>query len=193
MQLGAYGIDMASGASYQKASFSAGGKNGPTNRRSDRGAFDSMAAGSPREHGRSCEPGSVTDFRAESLTDPRLLNEYAARNRAAGGKLRTPVASKFAQMIRYLLNKRGTRTVISRERSLENPGIPDLFLYRLDAQQRVYGGYFVEVKRRTRKREPARLCPQVKERKSSFSETWVSEPRLSTSWNARRGRADARK
>ena len=83
----------------------------------------------------------------ESLTDPQVLNEYAALNRAAGGKLRTPVASKFAQMIRYLLNKRVLDDVISRERSLANPGIPDLFLYRLDAEQRVYGGFFVEVKR----------------------------------------------
>src|SRR3954454_22802846 len=82
----------------------------------------------------------------ESLTNPKVLDEYAARNRAAGGKLRTPVASKFAQMIRYLVNKRAVEQIIDRERSLENPGIPDLFLYRLDAEKRVYGGYFVEVK-----------------------------------------------
>jgi VRR-NUC domain len=83
----------------------------------------------------------------ESLTDAKALNECAARNRAAGGKLRTPVPSKFAHLLGYLLSRGVLDDVIRRERSVEHPGLPDLFLYRLDSRGRVHGGMFVEVKR----------------------------------------------
>jgi VRR-NUC domain len=83
----------------------------------------------------------------ESLTNPDVLEAYAARNRTGGSRLRSPVSSKYAQLIGFLLEKGVLEEVISRERSAENPGIPDLFLYRVDGAQHVHGGRFVEVKR----------------------------------------------
>jgi hypothetical protein len=92
------------------------------------------------------------------LTDPDVLERYAAQNRSEGGRLRTPVAAKFALLIAYLIEKKLLDAVISLERSPENPGLPDLFLYRVDRAQRVHDGRFVEVKKRNRRtgtREPA--------------------------------------
>jgi hypothetical protein len=91
------------------------------------------------------------------LTDPHALGAYAARNRAAGGRLRTPVSAKFVQLIAYLQEKRVLQKVMDRERSPTNPGLPDLFLYRVDHAGRIHGGRFVEVKKRNRRagtREP---------------------------------------
>ena len=42
--------------------------------------------------------------------------------------------------------------ILERERLGANPGIPDLFLYRLDRAGRVHGGRFAEVKRLERAR-----------------------------------------
>lgn len=80
------------------------------------------------------------------------LKMYAERTRPLGLKLRAPVAAKFAEMLSFLQQKGVLRDVMNRERSAESPGIPDLFLYRVDRAGRLHGGRFVEVKRWDRKR-----------------------------------------
>ena len=87
------------------------------------------------------------------LAKSASLNEYAERNRVAGGLLRTPPSTKFAAMLGFLEGRKVLRKIIKRKRPAGNPGIPDLFLYRLDADGRVLGGRFVEVKRRNRARK----------------------------------------
>jgi len=60
--------------------------------------------------------------------------------------------SKFAALLSFLEHKGVLRDVVDRPRSLDNPGLPDLFLYRVDQKGRVHGGRFVEVKRWDRRR-----------------------------------------
>jgi len=81
------------------------------------------------------------------LTKASVLNEHAERNRTLGGKLRTPVSTKFALMLGYLEKKKVLREIVARRRAVDTPGLPDLFLYRVDREGRVLGGRFVEVKR----------------------------------------------
>lgn len=85
---------------------------------------------------------------APDLTNPAVLRTHAERNRALGGTLRTPVSTRFAALIRFLERKHVLTDVVGRTRSAEKPGLPDLFLYRIDGGGRVLGGRFVEVKRR---------------------------------------------
>ena len=99
----------------------------------------------------------IEGLRSEDLANPAVLEEYAARNRTGGGTRRTPVSSKFAHLLTFLREKDLLQCVVDRERPVASPGIPDLFLYRMDETGRVYGGRFVEVKRHNRRtgyREP---------------------------------------
>jgi hypothetical protein len=50
-------------------------------------------------------------------------------------------------LIAFLRRKKVLSDVVDRARDPSAPGIPDLFLYRLDRAGRVHGGCFVEVKR----------------------------------------------
>jgi hypothetical protein len=67
--------------------------------------------------------------------------------------LRTPQLTKFAAMLGFLNGRGVLRTVTGRTRDAANPGLPDLFLYKVDASGRVHGGRFVEVKRSDRRRK----------------------------------------
>ena len=96
-------------------------------------------------------------LRSEDLSNPAVLEEYAARHRSGGGTRRTPVSSKFAHLLTFLREKDLLQCVVDRERPVASPGIPDLFLYRMDANGRIHGGRFVEVKRHNQQtgyREP---------------------------------------
>jgi hypothetical protein len=83
----------------------------------------------------------------EDVTDPAALHDRVERSRQSGELLRTPVSTKFAAMTRYLVEKKALRAIVDRDRPEASPGLPDLFLYRVDREGRVHGGRFVEVKR----------------------------------------------
>ena len=92
-----------------------------------------------------------------AVTDASVLSQFTERSRASGTKLRVPEATKFAAMNAFLQKRRVLRHVVMRARPAVNPGLPDLFLYRLDRHGRVHGGRLVEVKkwdRRKKVREP---------------------------------------
>lgn len=86
-------------------------------------------------------------LRSDEFARPAVLKEYAERNQAGGGTLRAPVSSKFTHLLTFLAERKLLQCVVERERSASSPGLPDLFLYRMDIEGRVFGGRFVEVKR----------------------------------------------
>ena len=83
----------------------------------------------------------------DGLSNPMVLARHAEKSRVMGNTLRAPEPTKFAAMNAFLQQRGVLRAVVERERDLKNPGLPDLFLYRLDRDKRVHGGRFVEVKR----------------------------------------------
>lgn len=92
----------------------------------------------------------------QEVTDATILQQYIAKSRAAGVKLRTPEAKKFAMMLSWLRERGVLSKLLNRQRRADAPGIPDLFLWRVDRTGRVHDGRFVEVKRwdrRARRRE----------------------------------------
>jgi hypothetical protein len=91
-------------------------------------------------------------LRREDVGDAAMLKQYAEMSRAARVTLRAPQASKFVALLSFLEQKGVLRDVVERARSLDNPGLPDLFLYRVDRKGRVHGGRLVEVKRWDRRR-----------------------------------------
>lgn len=102
------------------------------------------------------------------LANPAVLTAHAQRNRMLGSELRTPESTKFAALIRFLLEKDVLRQVVGRRRSSEKPGLPDLFLYRVDREGRVHGGRFVEVKRRNRRRRTRERVSQEQQAELDF-------------------------
>lgn len=81
---------------------------------------------------------------------PEVLQAYAGRARRSDATLRAPQASKFADMLSFLEQRRVLTAIVNRQRDPAAPGIPDLFLYRVGRDGRVHGGRFVEVKRWSR-------------------------------------------
>lgn len=72
-------------------------------------------------------------------------------------ELRTPQMDKLYALLEWLREREVLGSVVRRERSAASPGIHDLFLFRRSRDGRVFGGRFVEVKRRILKpswREP---------------------------------------
>lgn len=69
--------------------------------------------------------------------------------RNADPRLKATQVDRLLQVIGYLQLREVLQAVIRRERSLANPGLPDLFLWRTDRTGVVKGGHFVEVKRQT--------------------------------------------
>lgn len=91
------------------------------------------------------------------VTNAELLGGHAVRTRLGGSKLRAPQADKLADMLAYLVRRGVLRDVCDHPRAPASPGLPDLFLYKVDSDARVHGGQFVEVKRwdcRSNVREP---------------------------------------
>ena len=63
---------------------------------------------------------------------------------------RAPQVDKFARVIEFLRQRKVLRQVLERTRDPDNPGLPDLFLWRRDRDGAINGGQFVEVKRHVR-------------------------------------------
>jgi hypothetical protein len=101
----------------------------------------------------------------EELTNQDVLSRHAERSRQAGLKLRAPQVTKFAAMLGFLKEKKKgvLQKVMDRPRAADKPGIPDLFLYRVDRNGHVQGGRFVEVKRWDRRRKSERVSTAQKE------------------------------
>ena len=100
-------------------------------------------------------------LRSEDVSNPEVLQEFHDRSRTQRLTLRAPHASKFALLLGFLKRKGALDAILSRDRDPANPGIPDLFLYKVDRQGRVYDGGFVEVKRWNRQRRfRERVSPQ---------------------------------
>jgi hypothetical protein len=121
----------------------------------DRSKEDSARIQGIRFDGCRLPPGTWTllkhwldaGLQLTDVTDPEALQRCADDSRTAGLKLKAPHASKFAAMIGFLQKKGVLHKVLERERDPESPGLPDLFLYRIDRSGDVQGGRFVEVKR----------------------------------------------
>jgi hypothetical protein len=103
-------------------------------------------------------------LRRQDAVRADVLQQYADRSRAAGVKLKAPHSSKFAAVISFLEDRKVLMPVVNRRRDAAAPGIPDLFLYRVDRHDRIHGGRFVEVKRWNRtKKTRERVSPQQKD------------------------------
>jgi len=114
-------------------------------------------------------------LRREDVGDAAVLKQYAQKRRAAYANHRAPEASKFAAMLSFLEQKGVLRDVVERARSLDNPGLPDLFLYRVDRKGRVHGGRFVEVKRwGTRRNVRERVSAAQKEELAFLTQLGLS-------------------
>lgn len=87
----------------------------------------------------------------ERAGDPEQLAAYMTRVRATHPTWRAPHPSKLAALIQYLLGRGVLEKVLSAVRDDRRPGIPDLFVYRLQQTRGVHDGRFVEVKRRVRR------------------------------------------
>jgi hypothetical protein len=109
-------------------------------------------------------PGTWTVFQILTDSAPpgqRVVTADAVRAwvaRSKGINLRGPVPEKFEQLIAYLAGRGLLDDVRSRVRDPKSPGLPDLFLYRLDRDGKVFGGIFAEVKR-----PEERLLPSQRE------------------------------
>lgn len=125
----------------------------------DRSKEDSAKASGIRFDGCRLPPGTWTLLRrwlgdglqVKDVTKPLALKEHAERSRRLGLKLRAPEPSKFARLLSFLVERGVLRKVMNRKRPADKPGIPDLFLFRVDRNGRVHGGRFVEVKRWNRR------------------------------------------
>jgi hypothetical protein len=87
----------------------------------------------------------------DAARDPEQLAAYMARVRAAHPTWRAPHPSKFAVLIQYLHVRGVLEKMLSAVRDDTSPGIPDLFVYRVQPARGVHDGRFVEVKRRVRR------------------------------------------
>ena len=118
-------------------------------------------------------PGTWTTLKAcaergcaldHTLTSEMLRWHFDAL-RSDGLAARAPTPSKFVVVVRHLAARGLLDSVRLRERNLDSPGVPDLFLWRMKADGRPYGCRFVEVKRRyvtggCRRREAIRASQQ---------------------------------
>jgi len=102
------------------------------------------------------------------VTNTNLLKSHAERTRRLGLKLRAPVAEKFSDMLSFLQERKVLRDMMNHERPAETPGIPDLFLYRVDRNGRIHGGRFVEVKRWDRRRKRKERVSAAQEAEIAF-------------------------
>ena len=94
-------------------------------------------------------------LRLDSAIDPTDLKLHLDAARQTHPTWRSPTAVKFVHVIVFLRQKSVLASVLARTRTLQNPGVPDLFLWRQDRNGSV-AGQFIEVKRyvqRTRVRE----------------------------------------
>jgi hypothetical protein len=95
-----------------------------------------------------------------SLTEPMTRDRLAdaiASVRAKSPRLKATQTDRLLPLVNYLQSRNLLETVVRRERSLTNPGVPDLCLWRSTDSKPVYGVRFVEVKvfnRKTGRREP---------------------------------------
>jgi hypothetical protein len=93
----------------------------------------------------ACRSAGLRLDRPVNLDDLTLHLEAA---RVLDRDLRAPQAGKFVPLITYLQSRKLLAKVVNRPRIKENPGLPDLFLYRRAADGSVYGSKFLEVKLR---------------------------------------------
>lgn len=87
-----------------------------------------------------------------SLTQPFTREALAASLAVVRGRDRRLVATqvdKLLPVLGYLQSRRVLQEIVMRERPEDNPGVPDLFLWRYDRSGVMCGGRFVEVKRQT--------------------------------------------
>jgi hypothetical protein len=97
------------------------------------------------------------------VSNAEVLARHLERTEPDTRKLRTPHVTKLAEMLGYLQRKRVLRKILARQRNPANPGLPDLFLYKVDRNGRVIDGRFVEVKRwDRRKKDRERVSPAQK-------------------------------
>jgi hypothetical protein len=85
------------------------------------------------------------------LANPAVLTECMADVRDRHPTWRAPHPIKLTALLQFLNSRRVLERVVSIARDDARPGIPDLFLFRISDQFGVYGGRFVEVKRKVRR------------------------------------------
>jgi hypothetical protein len=107
-------------------------------------------------------------LRINDVDDPEVLKAFAERSRTKEPTLGFPTPTKFAQMLSFLQHKGVLRDVVHRDREPTNPGLPDLFLYRVDRQGGVHGGRFVEVKRWNRREKFKERVSESQKRELAF-------------------------
>lgn len=81
---------------------------------------------------------------------PDILRPFYERARAEHPTWRAPTPTKLAAVITCLAKTKRLTRIVNRERKAENPGLPDVFLWKRDEDGKPFGGQFIEVKRRAR-------------------------------------------
>jgi hypothetical protein len=83
-------------------------------------------------------------LRLDAAIDVERLTRCLEQARRDHPKCGAAHPSKLVHLLRFLQQRRVLRAVAERARNPEKPGLPDLFLYRLNAEGEVFGGRFVE-------------------------------------------------
>jgi hypothetical protein len=81
---------------------------------------------------------------------PEILRPYYKCARVEHPRWKAPNVTHLAALMACLANTKRLIAIVKHERRTENPGLPDLFLWKRDKKGRPFGGQFIEVKRRTR-------------------------------------------
>ena len=84
------------------------------------------------------------------VIDEEELRRHVTAVRIEHPTWRAPQTTKLAALIQFLSGRRVLEKVLSATRDDRSPGIPDLFVYRVNAAKGVHDGRFIEVKRHVR-------------------------------------------
>ena len=79
-----------------------------------------------------------------------IIRPFYESARAEHPTWRAPNPTHLAALITCLANTKRLTRIVNRERKAENPGLPDVFLWKRDKDGKPFGGQFIEVKRRAR-------------------------------------------
>jgi hypothetical protein len=86
----------------------------------------------------------------ETAMTPEILRPFYDGVRREHPTWRAPNPTHLAALITCLARTKHLDRIVNRERIAENPGLPDLFLWKRGREEKPFAGQFIEVKRRSR-------------------------------------------
>lgn len=96
------------------------------------------------------------------LMDRERLIEAIRVVRAQHPTLKPTQVDRLLVVMAFLKSRGVLEAVVQRERTLANPGLPDLVLWRRSPSRGVHGVHFVELKVKRKSRDVERLSPGQK-------------------------------